>query len=493
MTTRALTGLVTGTFFPIAACGDRRSMNKTILLLLLFGVAIAATPSAQAALTCTAPCTTANVQISNGSADSTIAGFALASFPASTSDLAVVANYLVNMNACIVSGDKSSFSGVFTSTDQGSTWSGGCQPPSGAVLLEALDPVAIYDIGGNLFTGQLGTNGPTPGVFLQENQGSFFPTISFTNQTTVNFYNYDFPGLAIDSNNCLYVTAWETGDKISNHKPFSAVAVAHACSPDYTSWTTVPVFTPPIVAPNVAAYSRVAVGSDNTVFVTWVQESGGTAIEVYAATSPDKGNTWTADGSIFSIKQTAAAACPNNNPYPDRALPHTCVRMFYFPQLASSAGPQYNAVYPNHNGTQIQINYRSSAKWSSDVVLDAPPADPTATGDQFEPCIASPSASSSTIGVAWLDTRNSPKGKPDSLYDAYAMISSDGGATWSTAYRLSTQSSGTTVAAVPNSEYLGDWTGCAWQNGIFYYAFPSTANGTHQVGMIAGLNLAPVP
>jgi hypothetical protein len=466
-------------------------MNKTILLLLLFGVAIAATPSAKAQLTCSpASCTTANVQVSNGVADTTVAGFALAASPASTSDLAIVANYLVDMSSCFVSGDTSSWTGVFISTDQGSTWSGGCQPPSGSDVVPEFDPVAIYDSSGNLFSGQLGSSGTTAGVFLQENGDPFFQTISFTDEATVNFYNYDFPGLAIDSSNCLYVTAWETGNKLSNRKAVSAVAVGHACYPNYTSWTTVRV-SGLVVEPQIASYPRVAAGGDGTVLVTWVQNNGGNTFKVYAASSSNGGNTWTAYGNVFNIQQTAAASCPNH-PYPDRALPHTCVRMFYFPQLASTAGSQFNAVYPIHRGNQIQINYRSStdsgAAWSSAVALDVAPADPTATGDQFEPCIASPSPSSSTLGVAWLDTRNSPKGKPDSLYDAYSMVSTDGGATWSAVYRLSGQSSSTTVEAEPNSEYLGDWTGCAWQNGIFYYIFPSTANGTNQVAMIAGLN-----
>jgi hypothetical protein len=59
--------------------------------------------------------------------------------------------------------------------------------------------------------------------------------------------------------------------------------------------------------------------------------------------------------------------------------------------------------------------------------------------------------------------------------------------TWGAVHRISSASGSTTVETEPNSEYLGDWTGCAWQNGIFYYAFPSTANGSNQVAMIAGM------
>jgi len=485
-----------GRFYTIAACGDHRPMVQTIFLVLLFELAIVVTPSAKAQLTCSpAPCTTANVQASNGAANTTVAGFALAANPVSTSDLAFAANYLVDMSSCFGSGDNPSWTSAFISTNQGSSWSGGCQPRSGSDVAPQFDPVAIYDSSGNLFSGQLGATTTAEGVFLQElpngtlTWGDFFPTLSFTDKTTVKFYNYDFPGLGVDSSNCLYVTAWELGFKLSNNESVSAVAVGQSCNAG-ANWTTKRV-SALVAGPQIASYPRVVVASNGTLLATWIQNNGGNTPKVYAASSSNGGNTWTAYGNVFNIQQTAAASCPNNNPHVDRALPHTCVRMFYFPQLSSTAGSQFNAVYPIHSGNQIQINYRSStnsgAVWSSAVALDVAPADPTATGDQFEACISSPSPSSSTLGVAWLDTRNSPKGKPDTLYDAYAIVSTDGGSTWSSVYRLSTQSSSTTVETGPHSEYLGDWTGCAWQNGIFYYVFPSTANGTNQVAMIGGV------
>ncbi len=102
---------------------------------------------------------------------------------------------------------------------------------------------------------------------------------------------------------------------------------------------------------------------------------------------------------------------------------------------------------------------------------------------------SSPSQTSSTLGVAWLDTRNSPASKPNTLYDAYGIVSTDGGSTWN----LFTDSR--RKAVVPRVERNDiarySWRlelDGAWENGIFHYAFPSTANGSHQVAMIAGLN-----
>jgi hypothetical protein len=429
-----------------------------------------------------------------------VAGITLAASPIPFSeDLGITANYLIEMSHCSGSGGFTNFTswtGAFTSANQAATWSGGCQPFSGTDLTPNYDPMAVYDASGNLFSGQLGDTSTAEGVFLQELPagstlwGNFFPILSYTNPTTVDFYDYDFPGLAIDNYNspsCLYVTAWETGKRLSNNALVSAVAVGHSCNAGAT-WTTKRVSGLP-ASPTLALYSRVAVAQNGTVLATWVQNGGGKTNKVYESSSSDGGNTWTTPLNVFDITQAAEASCSNNYPHVDRALPHTCVRMYYFPQLAStfstSAGQAFHAVYPNYNGTHVAVNYSFSPDgktWSSPVVLSS------VSADQFEPCISSPSQSSSMLGVAWLDTRNSPTGKPDSVYDAYGIASSDGGATWSSVYRLSAQSGSPTVETKPNSQYLGDWTGCAWQNGIFYYAFPSTANGSHQVAMIAGLN-----
>jgi hypothetical protein len=478
-------------------------MNKNMLLALLLGGAVVGTPLAEADLTCTgAGCVTANVQVSSSDSNTTVAGIVLAASPAASKDLAITANYFVDMSTCFSSMSGASSSSVFLSLSRGSTWTGGCQPPSGTDIGPQFDPMAAYDSNGNLFSGQLGNTNTTEGVFLQELPfgsavwGDFFPTLTFTDSKTVDFYDFDSPALVIDnqnSPNCLYVTAWEVGYKLSNHDPLTAVAVGHSCDAG-ASWTTTRA-SALVAAPKFATYSRVAVAKDGTVLATWIENNDGKNPKVFASTSSDGGNTWPTKGQIMniSITQPAAANC-NNSPQVDRALPHTCVRMYYFPQLAStysnSTGQQFQAVYPNYVNKQVSIYYTSSldgALWSSPTALSTLAGDTTATGDQFEPCIASPSQTSNMIGVAWLDTRNSPAGKPDTLYDAYGTISQDGGMTWGAVHRISSASGSTTVETEPNSEYLGDWTGCAWQNGIFYYAFPSTANGSNQVAMIAGM------
>src|SRR5581483_7887030 len=216
----------------------------------------------------------------------------------------------------------------------------------------------------------------------------------FTDAGTVDFYNYDFPGIAIDNKDCLWITAWEFGSRVSNHKPVSAIAVGHACAP-YTSWKAVRV-SGLIAAPKAAYYPRVSVGGDGTILVTWAQNNGGNSQNIFAATSSDGGATWTPPTQVFTIPETSPATC-SNNPQPDRALPHTCVRMFYYPVLAStySAGTAqvYHAVYPNHGANgKITIDYVLSvtdgATFTPPEILSKVAGDTTATGDQFQPCIA---------------------------------------------------------------------------------------------------------
>jgi hypothetical protein len=471
-------------------------MKMELPLLLLLGTMLFVLPKAKAQLTCTpAPCVTSNVAVSPSGSGITVAGMVLAASPVSGSqNLAITANYFVDMSYCYGSSYKyGSRSGVFLSTDVGSEWSGGCQPPSGSDVNPNWDPIAAYDSSGNLFSGQIGDSFSTEDIFLQElpagstTWGRFFPTLVYTDKSTASFDDFDAPGIAIDdglTNPCIYITAEEYGLTKAG-KFVTAAAVGTSCDGGLT-WMTKRVSS--LVFTEYINNPRIAVMNDHSVVVTWVQQHLGASGYVYESTSSDYGSTWSAPVNVFNISLSPKVNC-SNYPATTWSVPNTCVRLIYFPQLAStyfsSTGVnQVEAVYPSYNGGNIAINYASQTggAWSSPTVLSS------VLADQFEPCIASEPNNTEYIGVAWLDTRNSPAGSPDSLYDAYGVYSTDGGLTWSSAYRLSLSSGSTTVETEPESEYLGDWTGCAWQNGIFYYAFPSTANGVNQVATVVGLN-----
>jgi hypothetical protein len=473
-----------------------RVNNLACSLCVVFFLAI---PGATAQLICSpAPCVTENVQVSPADPNITAAGMVLAASPVSGSqDLAITSNYLVNMSDCHGSAGNSSSSAVFLSVDLGSVWSGGCQSPSGSDVGPQYDPIAIYDQAGNLFSGQLGDSSRAENVFLQvlptgsNSWGNFFPTLSYTDQATEDFFDFDFPGMAIDSNlttPCIYITAWELGLSLgASSSTVSAVVVGHSCDGG-SAWTTHRVSSI-LSAPSFAVYPRIAVSQNHTVVAMWVQLGNSSTAQIYESSSDDFGSIWSTPARVLTLNMTRPANC-ENNPHVNRALPNTCVRVFYFPQVArthfsSTATTQTEAVFPSYKSPNIAINYSASSNgttWSKPIVLSRVAA------DQFEPCIAANPANTEMIGVAWLDTRNSAPGLPDTLYDAYGITSADGGSTWSAAYRLSSSSGGTKVETAPNSQYLGDWTGCAWQNNIFYFAYPSTANGINQLATIVGLN-----
>ncbi len=140
-------------------------MKTMMALVFLSWIAAVVTPSAEAQLTCSpAPCVTPNIPVSASDPSTTVAGLALAASPLSSSeDLGITANYLLNMSPCFESGSDTSLSSAFTSLDQGSTWSGGCQPLSGSDVIAEYDPIAAYDSSGNLFSGQLGATSTAGG------------------------------------------------------------------------------------------------------------------------------------------------------------------------------------------------------------------------------------------------------------------------------------------------------------------------------------------
>jgi hypothetical protein len=472
-----------------------RVTNRACSLCVVFLLAV---PGATAQLICPhAPCVTENVPVSPAAPNITAAGMVLAASPVSGSqDLAITSNYLVNMSDCYGSAGNSSRSAIFLSTDRGSEWSGGCQPPSGSDVGPQYDPIATYDQAGNLFSGQLGDSSMSENVFLQElligsGRENFFPTLSYTDQATEDFFDFDFPGMAIDRNlttPCIYITAWELGLSLgASSSTVSAVVVGHSCDGGL-AWATQRVSSI-LSAPNFAVYPRITVAQNHTVVAMWVQLGNSGTAQIYESSSDDFGSTWSKPASVLTLNMTLPANC-ENNPHVNRALPNTCVRVFYFPQIASTyfsstATRQTEAVFPSYQSPNIAIHYSASSNgttWRKPIVLSKVAA------DQFEPCLAANPANTEMIGIAWLDTRNSPPGLPDTLYDAYGITSADGGSTWSAAYRLSSSSGGTKVETAPNSQYLGDWTGCAWQNNIFYFAYPSTANGINQLATIVGLN-----
>lgn len=476
-------------------------MTNTLPLSLFLGMAAFCFSSAKAqVLSCSpAPCVTSNVQIGPSTTSYTSAGFSLAASPVQDAHvLGLTGNLWNSMAYCYGSSGDSSETSVFTSGNQGLTWAGGCQKPSGSDMGRYQDPMSAFDINGTFYSGQLGTPSGCScnGVFVQSLPsgstmwGNFVSALSFTDTSTEDFYLFDFPAMTIDNNPSqprIYVTALEAGTDDATGDVVSAIVVG-VSSDNGSTWTTQRV-SAIATYPTEMLYPRVAAGPNDDLDVTWIQWTGTTNEEVYSAYSTNFGSTYSIPVEGFSITNKAKVSCTTRLPLIWQ-VPDTCVRMFYYPQIAvGMVGTTQTlfAVYPDYNGGQVSTTLRTSSNngsnWSGPTYLAA-----KSGSDQFEPNIAVNPSNLSEIGIGWLDTRASPSGSPDTLYDAYALVSTNGGATWGSLYRLSSASGNPSVTPVSGYAYLGDWSGLTFLNDYLYMVFPSTANGKHQVAMIAGLN-----
>lgn len=460
-------------------------MTEIQLPLLFVGVTVFCLPSAKAqALSCSpAPCVTANVQISPATASYTSAGLSLAASPVHDSPvLGLTGNLWNSMSYCYGSSGDSSETSVFTSSNQGLTWAGGCQKPSGTDIGPYQDPMSAFDINGTFYSGQLGTpvGCSCNGVFVQSlpvgstTWGNFISALSFTDTSTEDFYLFDFPAMTIDNNPTqprIYVTALEAGTDDSTGDVVSAIVVG-VSSDNGLTWTTQRA-SAIATYPDEILYPRVAAGPNDYVDLTWIQSAGTTTEKVYSAYSTTFGSTYSSPVEGFPIVNKAKVSCTARLPLIWQ-IPNMCVRMFYYPQIAvGMAGTTQTlfAVYPDYNGSQVLTTIRTSSNngssWSDPTYLAA-----QSGSDQFEPNIAVNPSNLGEIGVGWLDTRNSPSGSPDTLYDAYALVSTDGGSGWGSLFRLSWVSGKPSVTPVSGYAYLGDWSGLTFLKRPFVHGLP---------------------
>jgi len=243
------------------------------------------------------------------------------------------------------------------------------------------------------------------------------------------------------------------------------------------TWTQTAV-DPVQVYPKVDRLTRMAVGKDGTVYITWIRCGGACHTgHLTFSKSTDGGNKWSQDQRILNV------GMPHN-----WSLPHTKYheRVYNYPAIAVDnsdgmhAGNVYVAMY-NWTGTFLQVQVIRStdggAHWSKPVPV-APPSD---THDQFFPAISvSPTG---LVGVSWLDRRNDPA---NHRYQAFAAISTDGGITFP-----NTQLTKAFSNPDKNGHYnwMGDYTGNTWAGPDFIAAWMDSSNGVDMQEVVGGIRL----
>ena len=262
------------------------------------------------------------------------------------------------------------------------------------------------------------------------------------------------------------------------------VLVSHSIDGGAT-WTQTAV-DPVQKYPEEDNFTRVAVGKDGTVYITWMHcrgKNGGDGsalcptVHFMLSKSIDGGNTWSAPQRIATVKMPHFWL-----------LPITKERVYNYPAIVvdNSDGPYsgnlYVAVY-DWTGTYLRAQVTRSTDggttWSQSVPL-APKSD---THDQFFPSISV--SSTGKVAVSWLDRRNDPN---DIDYQAFAAISEDGGQSFGANWQLTTAFSDPRVNGTENN-WMGDYTGNTWVGQEFIAAWMDSSNGTYMQEVVGGVRL----
>lgn len=378
----------------------------------------------------------------------------------------------------------------FVTTDGGKKWSGGCGAIAPGAVHGFGDPVVGYDLHGNVYQG--GINLTSDGsreivVAKSTDHGKTWalPVVA----TQIPSLLGDKPWLQADTNpnspfaNRIYVSSTQF-DANSN----TYIYVAYSADSGST-WTNV-VASPEALSPNVVEGSDIAVGSDGTVYLSYMYchpHKGSTDCAdgfatMYVTKSKDGGATWSTPVATHIERVAPPGGCPYYG-----CLPNTVQRVPNIPVIAidNSNGPYAGRLYVvdyDWTGTFMQIRIAQSSDggdtWSKPVSV-TPRTD---RHDQFMPWVSV--STSGLVGVTWLDRRNDPN---NINYQAFAAVSTDGGKTFPSNQQLAT------VASNPFDDglgggALGDYRCSTWVGAKkLVVAWPDTRNNKYARDEIGGL------
>lgn len=427
-------------------------------------------PSLPALLSCTpAPCTLPNVQASEGGNP--------------VNETPIAANP-VHANQLLSGGNDyncPNTQGFFASHDGGATWNHSCLGNlSGSFGVG--DPIVGYNTTGLTFIGGIDeVNGTVSNIVLEKssNGGTSWsaPFLAFNGISPYTFI--DKPWLQVDDGatspwkDWLYISTTQF-DPNSN----SAMVVSHS-SNNGSSFTSVMVDA--VVFPEVDQFTDLAIGSDGTVYLSWMRcsatgqtgDCGGTTAAEMFSKSTDGGNTWTVP-KVMAMVNLAPDSCGAFY----GCIPNTSERVSDLPAIDvdRSGGTFNNDLYAamyNWTGSQMQVDVVSStnggSSWSGLKRVS-----PRAKNDEFFPWLTT--NAKGFVGVTWLDRRLDPS---NVNYDAFATVSKNGGGRYRAAARL------TSVSSDPFNDgfgggFMGDYTGDIWVKNTLFGSWTDTRSGDGQ-------------
>lgn len=437
-------------------------------------------PTKYPALTCKrAPCALPNVQASGGGK------------PVSETPIAV--NPL-DPNALLTGGMDynchRSLQSFWVSSDGGSSWSGGCSPLAKGAAGGEGDPIVGYDLNGTAWRGGLDVlrSGQSEVVISRSGDNGKTWTVP---KVAVNVPKLlsDKPWLEIDTGanspnkNSIYISSTQF-DSENN----SQIYVTHSMDGG-RSWTSVAA-APQAVWPYVDQFSDLAIGSDGTVYLSYLSchavgkagDCGDTAGLLYFTQSKDGGNSWATPvlmattGLDYDSCFCAFFGSLNNSSEPMSEIPVIAIDNSSGP----NAGELYFAAY-TWAGSFMQLLLGTSTDGGNTWNPPIPVAPKSDNHDQFMPWINVSQAG--ILGITWLDRRNDPKNVE---YEAFGTWSNDGGKTFADDMQLASEPSNPLNDGF-NGYFMGAYTGNVWNGKTLFAAWPDTRNGVDTQNEIGGM------
>lgn len=371
--------------------------------------------------------------------------------------------------------------GFFATKNGGTTWNHTCfNNLAGSSGVG--DPAVGYDTNNNLFAMGIDQfSGTTTNVAFEKssNDGVTWsaPAVAIVGIGAFTFVDKEWmqidDGATSPGKNNIYASQTDF-DPSSN----SLISVVHSYDGGAT-WKNVQVDS--ATFPVVDQFSDLAIGSDGTVYVTWMRCSatgssgncGGTKAAILFSKSTDAGAHWTKP-----VIMAPANLAPDTCGAFYGCLPNTGERVSDIPAIDvdRSSGPlkgRLYVAYYNFTGNKMQVlvirSKTGGATWSAPVAVDASVAQ-----DQFMPWLTT--NSSGVVGVTWLDRRND---SANVNYDAFSTISGNGAISFAPNVRLSS------VASNPNNDgfggaFMGDYTGNIWSGVTLFASWTDTRSGVAQ-------------
>jgi hypothetical protein len=378
-------------------------------------------------------------------------------------------------HAQLLAGVDSSYGGTcpFGSLDGGASWyqdqAGRCAGSTPSLAYGTKS--TAYQVGG-------GYNSAIEITSTSDNGNAWTTPVIAVSQL-FSYGSVETPWITIDNSSSspykgsLYVAATQLG----NSSLDTEISLSYSRDGGNT-WTIQPVDSIQ-VEPSVDHYSRVAVASDGTVYVTWQRcemlgrnvNCGGTKAHMWLSKSTDGGNTWSTPvrvATVTLVPDSCHCAFFGN-------LPHTTDPVANPPLIAvdNSGGPNVGSVYVviyNWVSQQMRLELYASrdggSTWEKPVWVASP-----YTNDEFFPGLAV--SETGVVGVSWLDRRNDPH---DVFYQPFAAVSTDGGKSFGTNYQLARPRSNPYYS----SYSMGDYTGNAWAGKTLFVTWPDTRNQAMQ-------------